>query len=53
MKQGDVLLTPIPQADGRVKNRPVVYLREMRPFAIVWFVVSALSYIGKFKDLMN
>jgi mRNA interferase MazF len=29
MKQGDVVLTPIPQADSRVKNRPAIILREM------------------------
>lgn len=29
MKEGDVVLTPIPQADGRAKNRPAVVLREM------------------------
>jgi mRNA interferase MazF len=29
MKEGDVVLTPIPQADGVIKNRPVVVLREM------------------------
>ena len=28
MKEGDVILTPIPQADGSVKNRPAVVLRE-------------------------
>lgn len=29
MKEGDVILTPIPQADGTLKNRPAVCLREM------------------------
>jgi mRNA interferase MazF len=29
MKEGDVILTPIPQIDGSVKNRPAVVLREM------------------------
>ena len=29
MKEGDVILTPIPEADGSVKNRPAVVLREM------------------------
>lgn len=29
MKEGDVILTPISQADGRVKNRPAIVLREM------------------------
>ena len=27
-----MVLTPIPQADGTVKNRPVIILREMPPF---------------------
>ena len=29
MKEGDVILTPVPQADGQVKNRPAILLREM------------------------
>ncbi|MCK5525771.1 MAG: type II toxin-antitoxin system PemK/MazF family toxin [Candidatus Latescibacteria bacterium] len=29
MKQGGVILTPIPQADGKSKNRPAIILREM------------------------
>lgn len=29
MKEGDVVLTPVPQADGRIKNRPAIILREM------------------------
>lgn len=32
MKEGDIILTPIPQANGIVKNRPAIYLREMPPF---------------------
>jgi mRNA interferase MazF len=32
MNQGDVLLTPVPQANGIVKNRPAIFLREMPPF---------------------
>ena len=32
MNEGDVILTPIPQADGKVKNRPAICLREMSPF---------------------
>jgi mRNA interferase MazF len=32
MNEGDVILTPMPQADGKVKNRPAIYLREMPPF---------------------
>ncbi len=32
MKEGDIILTSMPQVDGKVKNRPAVYLREMPPF---------------------
>src|ERR1051325_295463 len=32
MKEGDVVIVPMPQADGRVKNRPAIILREMPPF---------------------
>jgi mRNA interferase MazF len=32
MKEGDIILTPMTQADGKVKTRPAVYLREMPPF---------------------
>jgi mRNA interferase MazF len=32
MKAGDVILTPIPQADGRLKNRPALLLCKMPPF---------------------
>ena len=29
MKEGNIILTPIPQADGQVKNRPALFLREL------------------------
>lgn len=32
MNEGDVILTQIPQADGVMKNRPALILREMPPF---------------------
>lgn len=32
MKEGDVILTPVPQSDGAVKNRPAILLREMPPY---------------------
>jgi mRNA interferase MazF len=35
MTEGDVILTPVPQADGQTKNRPAVILREMPPFGDV------------------
>ncbi len=32
MKEGDIVLTPLPQADGAKKNRPALLLRELPPF---------------------
>jgi len=32
MKEGDIILTPIPQSDGQVKNRPALFLKEMPSF---------------------
>ena len=32
MKEGDVILTPILQADAIAKNRPALILRELPPF---------------------
>lgn len=32
MKEGDVVIVAMPQADGNIKNRPTVILREMPPF---------------------
>ena len=32
MKEGDVVLTPFRQADGRTRNRPAIVLRIMPPF---------------------
>ena len=32
MKEGNVILTPVPQADGKIKERPAIFLREMPPY---------------------
>ncbi len=32
MKESDVVIVAMPQADGSVKNRPTIVLREMPPF---------------------
>src|SRR5215211_8120276 len=32
MKEGELVIVPMPQADGMVKNRPAIILREMPPF---------------------
>jgi mRNA interferase MazF len=41
MKEADVVLTPIPQADGAIKNRPAIILREMPPYKD--FLVCGIS----------
>ena len=41
MKEGDVALTPLPQADGQIKNRPVILLRQMPAFGD--FLVCGIS----------
>ena len=32
MKEASIILTPLPQADGVLKNRPALLLRELPPF---------------------
>ena len=32
MKEGDIVLTPVPQADGSTKIRPAILLREFPPY---------------------
>src|SRR5438309_1405045 len=44
MKEGDVALSPLPQADGQIKNRPVVLLRRMPGFGD-WLVCGISTQI--------
>ena len=56
MKEGDVVIVAMPQADGDVKNRPVVFLREMPPFrdALVCGVSSQLRHeVRGFDDIVS
>jgi mRNA interferase MazF len=41
MKEGDIILSPFPQADGKTKNRPAVLLRIMPRFGD--FLVCGVS----------
>ena len=56
MKEGDVVLTPIPQADGRVKNRPAIILREMPPYRD-WLVCGVSTqlhhYVEDFDEIIS
>jgi mRNA interferase MazF len=46
MKEGGVALTPLPQADGAIKNRPAIALRQMPPFGD-WLVCSVSTQLRK------
>ncbi len=41
MKEADVVLTPLPQADGKIKVRPALLLRRLPPFGD--FLVCGIS----------
>ncbi|HDL90140.1 MAG TPA: transcriptional regulator [Thermodesulforhabdus norvegica] len=42
MTEADIVLTPLPQADGIVKNRPALLLRQLPPFGDSDFPTSGL-----------
>ena len=41
MKEGDIILVPVPQSDGQAKRRPAVLLRIMPPYGD--FLVCGIS----------
>ena len=56
MKEGDVVLTPIPQADGKVKNRPAIVLCEMPDYGdvLVCGVSTQLHhYVQGFDEIIS
>lgn len=56
MKEGDVVLTPVPQADRKLKNRPAIILREMPSYGdlLVCGVSTQLKhYIKDFDDIIS
>ena len=44
MTEGDVALTPLPQADGRTKPRPAILLRQVPPFSD-WLVCGVSTQL--------
>lgn len=56
MNEGDIVLTPLPQVDGLLKNRPVVALRQMPPFGD-WLVCGVSTQrhqeVADFDDLID
>lgn len=56
MTEGDVVLSPVPQADGTVKNRPAIFLRAMPPFndLLICGVSTQLRHeVSGFDDLIR
>jgi mRNA interferase MazF len=46
MKVGDIAIAPLPQADGQLKNRPVILLRAMPPFQD-WLVCGVSTQLAQ------
>lgn len=44
MRAGDIILIPLPQADGKIKNRPALLLKRMPPFGD-WLVGGISSQL--------
>jgi mRNA interferase MazF len=56
MKEGDLVIVPMPQIDGAVKDRPAIILREMPPFRDVLLcgVTTQLRHSAKdFDELIS
>ena len=56
MNEGDVVLTPVPQADGQVKNRPALVLRTMPGYGD--FLVCGISrqlhqHVERFDEIIG
>lgn len=55
MKEADIVLTPLPQANGLVKHRPAILLRQMPGFGD-WLVCGVSSQLHQevagFDDLV-
>ena len=56
MKEGDVVITPVLQADGEQKDRPAIFLREMPPYRdlLVCGVSAQLhQYVENFDEVIS
>ncbi len=56
MKEGDIVLTPLPQSDGKLKLRPALILRSMPPFNdyLVCGISSQLhQQVDNFDEIIN
>ena len=56
MKEGDVILTPVPQADGELKERPAIFLREMplyRDLLVCGVSTQLHQYVKDFDEIIS
>ena len=56
MKEGDIVLVPLPQADGNVKHRPALILRTMPPyqdFLLCGISTQLQQEVKGFDDIIN
>jgi len=56
MKEGDVILAQVPQANRKMKVRPAIFLREMPPYndLLVCGISTQLNkYVSNFDDLIS
>ena len=55
MKEGNIILTPIPQANGEIKNRPALILKEMpkyQDFLVCGISTQLKQYIANFDEII-
>jgi len=56
MQEGDVVLAPVPQADGKIKHRPAIALREMpryRDFLVCGVSTQLQQWVEGFDELID
>lgn len=56
MKEGDVILTPVPQSSGEPKERPAIFLREMPPYCdllVCGVSTQSHQYVKDFDEIIS
>ena len=56
MKEGNIILTPIPQVNGEIKNRPALILKEMpkyQDFLVCGISTQLKQYIPNFDEIIS
>ncbi|MCW9680103.1 type II toxin-antitoxin system PemK/MazF family toxin [Dolichospermum planctonicum UHCC 0167] len=56
MKECNIVLTPVPQANGGIKNRPALILKEMpkyQDFLVCGISTQLKQYIANFDEIIS